>query len=441
MTRAAFDEDLAAFVDHVVDRKVGIVQDVYELPPESDAPQLFHYYSKSANTAQISSVENFRFNGGVALERHMALAKAVGECVERYCCALYTLTDLPLRTFNDAEFECIEPERFNFYTDAQYAEPNFDFVPFKRDTLVRWAPTTDCTTGRTVHLPAAAVWLPYYYVLEHGEVPIMQPISTGIACHRGMARALLGGLCEVIERDAFTICWQAKLTFPHIRVETLSERNFEIVRRFERVGHEVTLLNITNDLRITVVLAICRHDAAGVPPLAVAAACSASPEDAVRKALEELAHTRRYMVGLQSLPGPLDPGPNFENIKEQTDHLAFWLDRDRMKHTEFLTASDERVDFQELPDLSNADPELEVRTLRDRLAECGFTVYVEDMTTPDVGDLGIAVLRTVVPGLHPFFIGHNRRPRGNPRLYEVPKRLGFKPLAPGADNPLPHPYP
>jgi ribosomal protein S12 methylthiotransferase accessory factor len=441
MSRLDRHDSLESFVDHVVDKRVGIVRDLYELSPEADAPQLFHYYSTACNTAQLGPFENFRHNGGAAMERHVAIAKAVGESVERYCCALVSPTELPVVSFEAAPFECVEPERFAFYTEAQFAEPNFEFVPFRRDTPVRWTPAVDCSTGRTVHLPAAAVWLPYYYVLESGEVPIMQPISTGLACHRGLARAILGGIGEVVERDSFTMMWQGRLSFPQIRVETLSERNYELVRRFERVGHEVHLLNITSDLRITVVLGVARHDRPGIPPIVFAASASADPEDAVRKALEELAHTRRYMVEIQGWGETFDPGERFENVVEQITHLRFWGDRDRARLADFATASDDRVDFRELPDLSRDDPEEELRAVRDRLEQSGFRCYVADVTTPDVGDLGISVVHCVIPGLHPFFIGHRRRARGCPRLYEAPQRFGFRPLAPGADNPLPHPYP
>ena len=55
------------------------------------------------------------------------------------------------------------------------------------------------------------------------------------------------------------------------------------------------------------------------------------------------------------------------------------------------------------------------------------------MTTPEVGELGLRVLRAVVPGLHPLFYGFHQRALGGDRLRS---RLG-----PAADNPHPHPFP
>jgi ribosomal protein S12 methylthiotransferase accessory factor len=69
-------------------------------------------------------------------------------------------------------------------------------------------------------------------------------------------------------------------------------------------------------------------------------------------------------------------------------------------------------------------------------------VVVCDLTTPDIAALDLSVVRVVVPGMNPLFMGHKNRARGGRRLYEVPQRLGHPGLEPGQqDNPYPHPFP
>jgi ribosomal protein S12 methylthiotransferase accessory factor len=78
----------------------------------------------------------------------------------------------------------------------------------------------------------------------------------------------------------------------------------------------------------------------------------------------------------------------------------------------------------------------------ERVRRAGLDVIACDLTTPDVAELGLSVVRVVVPGLHPLFMGHSNRVLGGTRLYAVPSRLGLRGLAPGqADNPYPHPFP
>ena len=79
---------------------------------------------------------------------------------------------------------------------------------------MRWVPAMDPLTNEVVYVPAAMVFVPYFFYQGSGDSPIAQPISTGLACHVSPEQASLNAVCEVIERDAFTITWQARLSRP-----------------------------------------------------------------------------------------------------------------------------------------------------------------------------------------------------------------------------------
>ena len=77
-----------------------------------------------------------------------------------------------------------------------------------------------------------------------------------------------------------------------------------------------------------------------------------------------------------------------------------------------------------------------------RIAATGHRPLLCELTTPDVAELGLTVVRAVVPGYHPLVCGHRHRALGGRRLWEVPQRLGHPGIsAQRNDNPLPHPYP
>ena len=84
-------------------------------------------------------------------------------------------------------------------------------------------------------VPAALVFVPYQYRKGNQDVPITQPISTGLACGCSYEEAAISGLCEVIERDAFTLTWQARLGHRLILHETIPPSARELVRRLEDV--------------------------------------------------------------------------------------------------------------------------------------------------------------------------------------------------------------
>lgn len=429
-------------LDYLVDEHVGVIRYVLETPREPGNPDFFHYFAQVANTQAFTEHANFGRTGGASTSRGIALAKAIGEGVERYCAAIYRSDELPLCSYADAPFPCIHPSEFALLAPEQFGKPGVVFVPFTETAPVRWTPMTDIRTGEEWSVPAAFVYVPYIYHRGQGDSPIAQSISTGLACHCTIEEATVSAICEVIERDAFMMTWQAMLAHPQIRIESLSERNRDLVERFQRVGYEITLLDMTMDHGVPTILAISRGSAADAPYLVPAGSASLDPEEAVRKALEELEHTREYcqkiMVHAPRIPHDID----FHEIQDQTGHLNMWCDHHWAPLAAFLFASEERIDFGSIPNLATGSPASD----RDRLVEMihavGHRVLARELTTPDIADMGLAVVRAVVPGFHPLVVGHHIRSLGGKRLWTIPQLLGHAGITPeSGDNPAPHPYP
>jgi ribosomal protein S12 methylthiotransferase accessory factor len=427
---------------YLVDESVGVIQSVEELRPEAGAPQFFHIWARSCNVAAFSRFENFRLGGGAAVDRGRALGKAVGESIERYCSALFAIDELPLTSYADAEFPCVAPGEFALNSEHQYASPGFLVVPFTEDTPIRWAPAVDIRSRSVCWVPAAMVFVPYHYQQGTGDSPIVQPISTGLAAHCSVAEAAVTGLCEVIERDAFTITWQARMSRAQVRLDTLPDELRDIVARFHRARYSVTLLDVTMDVGVPTILALSRSDEPEAPALVAAAAADLQPYHAIRKSLEELAHTRAYCQRIKAELGLLPHDPSYENIVDQRNHLNFWADHSNLPLAEFLFASEQTVGFDDLADESTGTPADDLEVLIERVLETGERVLLVDLTTEDVRPLGFAVVRAVVPGFHPLVVGHHLRALGGTRLWTIPQKLGYPGVnSDRGDNPVPHPYP
>ena len=426
----------------IVDEAVGIISAVEEVPAEAGAPAFFHYYARACNTRMLGGRPNFGNTGGASLCREVACAKAVGEAIERYCSAIYDPDDLPMSSFDAAPFPCVGPDAFALYRSDQYATRGFPFVPFTERTPIRWTVAKNLGANEICFVPAGMVFAPYFVDREAGEQPIAQSISTGLACHMSYAQAAIAGICEVIERDAFTITWQAKLSRPKLRLDTLSDVNGEAVSRFERTGNRVTLIDITMEHRIPTILSVLTNPHPDAPALVFAAAADLDPEHAVRKSLEELSHTRRLAHILKLQRPSFRPEPNYANVDNQDAHVNLYCDAGNVAMASFITESEEYREFQQLPSVTTGDHEQDLTNLVRSVSELGSTVYVADLTSEDVRDLGLSVVRAIIPGFHPLFMGHHLRALGGTRLWNVPHRLGFtNPPKIGRDNPAPHPFP
>lgn len=425
-------------IDRLLDSRFGVVRMLVEEPREPGSPEFFHYYAETCRTETFGGQENFMRGGGASVSREGAMAKALGEAIERYCGALYSRRACPLTSFDDAPFPCVDPSAFALYRDDQYASGLIDFVPFTKDLPVRWTRAVDVETWRETYVPAAMVFVPYIYRRADGEAPIMQPISTGLACHEGFERASLLAACEAIERDAFTIFWQARLPPPRVAAASLTSEHFDILSRFARARYEVTLFDVTTDVAVPSIMAVARHDDDSQPALVVAAATHPVASTAIRKSLEELEHTRSWCRLLKATTDLVDPAEG-EGIASQQQHLRFWSERDNRQSAAWLFASDEE---RVLADDCTDDPTEQLDRLRHALQSAELRLLAADLTSPDIAQLGLSVVRAIIPGLHPLAIGHRNRVLGGRRLYEVPIRLGYgTPVFDLDDNANPHPFP
>jgi ribosomal protein S12 methylthiotransferase accessory factor len=427
--------------EQLVDPRVGIVREVRELPVDEDEPNFFHYLSTACDTTAFGALPNFANNGGVATTRRGAIAKAVGEGVERYCAAIFDEEGLALASWDELDGPAVEPESFALFSAAQHAAPKFPWVPFTRDVRTRWTLGTSLVRGEDLLVPAATVYVPYHYRLRLGDTPVIQPISTGLACGSCWADAALGGLCEAIERDAFTITWQARLSRPRVPREGLPAAAEDRVRRFEAVGLRVEIVDITTDIGCPVLLTVAIGSAPTSPAIAIAAAAHPSWEVALVKSLEELAHTRKFAAQLMDYTPEvaLDVAAGHPEVKGQHEHLRIFCGQEAIERAAFLWAGDEvpLAPAGPLPDTARS-----LREVAAGVAAAGLDPISCDLTTADVRELGLCVVRVVVPGLHPLAMGHANRALGGHRLYEVPGRLGLDGPAPGEpDNPYPHPFP
>jgi ribosomal protein S12 methylthiotransferase accessory factor len=428
----------------IVDQKVGIVRDIVEFAPDADEPNFFYYLSTACNTFAFSEAANSRQNGGAAIDRYRALAKALGEAVERYCSAMTGNQSLLLASHEQLPGPAPAPESFALFSKSQYSDPRFPWRPFRRDTRLRWVCGTSLVTGMQLWVPAAMVFVPYRLAPGSPEAPIVQSISTGLACGSSFAAAALSGLYEVIERDAVTLTWQAGLSRPRLDVATAPGSVQDAIARFSAAEVHVELIDVTTDVAVPTVLSIAIGDAPSSPAVAVAGAADDRIEVAALRSIEELALTRKFARRVQhSLPAVrVDVANDHPDVADQRHHIGFYCPQSAKPFIAFLWASQDVRNFRAVDGNDERSDQQRLDAAVQTVARAGYDVIAVDVTTADVAVLGLHVVRMLVPGLHPLFIGHQLRARGGDRLYGVPQKLGFPGmLRDGPDNRYPHPMP
>ncbi|WP_237106092.1 YcaO-like family protein [Nonomuraea sp. MG754425] len=422
-----------------VDPRTGLITHVLDLPVGAGEPEIFNSSVRLADTAALGTASCYDNNGGAGLTRAAARGAAIGEGLERYCAAFTRperLTVTTWRALSDGDHPPPRPADFALFHPGQPERtPRFD-----DDTPVAWTPAYSLTRAAWTHVPACLVHLPYTRqggeVAEHVAGPA---ISTGLACATSRAEAVLSGLHEAIERDAFMISWLREL--PLDRVDLLSDPSVADVytARLRRPGLDYHVLDMTRDLGVPAFLCLLldhRQD----PPIACAGgAAHHDPARAVLKALLEAAQTREWARHLcRTRRGAVPPAPGeLRTFEDHVFHYASGCSRQALEP--FL-------DRPEAPIPAGGPPpaghRAAVESLVARLAAAGLEVLVTDLTTPDVAACGYHVVKVVVPGLQPLYADESQPMLGGHRVYaEHPDAPCPRPRGPEDLNREPHPYP
>lgn len=430
----------------LISRRVGIIRAVGPGVSYAQDPAVFSAGAIASQLSLSRRIVNPGKAGGAGETLEASLAATIGEAVERYCMLFHDKSRMVLGAYRDLGGPAVSPDRLRLHSRRQLEDPRrrTRLAYFDEDTRLRWAWGWSLTQDCARLVPAALVYLGY----EHGpdEADIGSSASTGLAAGLTPEAAILSGLYEVVERDAFALSWLFRQVRHKLLVDD-AELRARLLADFAVDGARVRLdlFDLTSDIPIPSVLAVLRRPAEFGPALCVGAASRLSPRQAVRKSLLELGQGLPYLRTLMAQDRDWAARDDYADLTSFDDHLLVYNKRSDMAAAAlaFYDAARE-TGLSSLPDRSTGRLKGDVERCVDLLAQAGHEVIVVALTTPDLREAGFSVVRVLVPGLVPLHGDHGWPYLGVARLRELPWRLGWvdreqDPLA--AINPLPHPFP
>lgn len=366
--------------------------------------------------------------GGRGTTPRLARARALSEAAERFAGAVYDERTFVLGSFRHLAADAVPSSAFALFSAAQYAEPDFPYVPFTESTRVNWTWGYSLLQRRRVLVPAAFVYRPYWPVGHEARLADLP--TTGLACGRSLEEATLNGLYEIIERDAIVIAWLNRLPVPRIAVEGASGTT--------ESGRTLSVHDITTDLEIPTRLAIVTDRSAAI--VSAGAAAQLDAREATDKAVAEALMIESVLRSITSRPSPQAPAATRE-VRTLEDHMLFYCNAERMRELDFLLHAPTRATDAASREAAR-EPLDELRVVLETLKQRSLDAIVVDVTLPEIAAAGLHVVRTIVPGLIPLTFGKRFAAKGGDRLYQVPVRLGYRetPLREDQLNPAPHPF-
>jgi len=347
--------------------------------------------------------------GGMGRSWADAEAAAVGEAIERYAASACTV---PERRRHDVRGRLLTFDDFGAYSDllAEGAAPDTYTSAF---SVVDNAET--CVPTELV-------------VLRAGGLGVTT--SSGLAAGPSRLAALLRAVQELVERDALMVTWAHGIAGRRVRLPELYKRPVR------ELGGEVGCVDATPAFSPhPVALVAGQIPLRGRPRYSLGAACSATWAQAVEKAYLEWLQGVEFVGTYRALNADVLPR-SADEVRSFDDHAVFY------------TANPER--WKDVPllrgELVDAPVDRPATRVADLLAElvlalrdAGVRVLYRELTTCDLRQVGLSVVRALSPDLAPIWSDHRRRFLTGP----VRDLLRRYPWAEGRPQrfptPLPHP--
>ncbi len=348
--------------------------------------------------------------------------------------------------FTDIADQAVDPVSLGLYPAARYELPDFSFPRYDPAQQRDWVWGYSFASSTPILVPQS-----YAYYGHHDEAFIYE-CSNGCALGSCLEEAILYGLLEVAERDAFLMTWYAQLPAPRVDLDAAGDRRIPLLAEWirRRLGYDVLAFETTLEQGIPSywVMAVDQRPVPGRMHALCGAAAHLDPERALRSALSELApmvagEQTRYDPD-KAVPMLADP----DQVRAMNHHATLYGHPDAFARLGFLPlagpARPPGTSPAARPWPVHDDLAADLTTAIGRYLASGLDVIVVDQTSPEHTGGGFRSVKVFVPGTLSMTFGHRyRRIDGLPRLYSVPRLLGHRDrdLRPEEINPHPHPFP
>jgi ribosomal protein S12 methylthiotransferase accessory factor len=333
---------------------------------------------------------------------------ALMEAIERQ---VILRTRLPIveGSYRQLRLSCsiVNPGSLNECLRADYSETN----------TYSWVSGTDLVSGEQVLVPAKLAG--YIWADIPHQSCFAVSTTNGVASGNCREEAICHALCELIERDSWSLAELGAHFLPCARRAFASgsfceggfddfemfpvlELNDEpLLDLFHRAGLYPVLHDITSDLSIpTVFAAVPDNCLPGFPMVHCGLGTHPDARVAARRALTEAAQSR--CVDIQGIREDIVPPDSAATAFNVHTRRVSAID----PHAWFLGKSTNVRSREELPSAIHDDICLDIEHIVSRLVCCSLDqVVVVDFSTSD--DI-FAVVRVIVPGLESWAIGRGR---------------------------------
>ncbi len=398
--------------------KLSIVDNQYYF---FDEPNLYTYSLVLEPNFKYKNKEFTHFPiGGITatgqsfFDKELALLKGVSECIERTCLYVFPRKVI-IGKYEEVGKNALDPEIYGI----DHAKQSFD-----------WVEGENLTLKKKCLIPAQLIYLGYG---TGTETRLSCQNSTGTACADTRTEAILRGIYEIIERDAFMCVYLNKITVPKMDISSIDNEDIRfILELLGRYNLNIELFNITNDFNIPTILSLIYDNSFLGPNVTIGIKTDSSMKRAIIGSIEEAVVRRTTIRGMMKRNELKEKVYKVENIVERA---SYWFSPDMIKHLNFLYDSNKIDPFKD--DLLDTQIKDELDEIITKMKRLGFSIYTTCISDGKISSKDCVVYKTIIPGLQPLFQSERERIVNEKRIKDV--SLFFKKQTLKI-NVIPHPF-
>ncbi len=371
---------------------------------------------------------------GSDIASEIAWVRSVVESAERYATTAFDENEFTVARGVELGASALDLNLIPCCSERELANPQCPLRAPSMEEPIRWLRGYSLVNKTLRFVPAVMTHL---YIAPWRTERFWLPISTGVAAHVNPVAALVAAICEVIERDAIASTWLARLPLPRIDLSNPPASLLPFLERLAQSQVSHYCFDATTDLGIPTVFSVQTSPHDSNCELLVSCATALDVTSACAKTIREAASTRDGLSKTRPIPAAVQ---DFNRLTHGADYYS------RGGHNgdfDFLfknrSSTNLRAVADGIPNDVSGDGQC-LSFLIDRLKQFDMDAIAVDLTTEEVREAGLWVVRVIIPHLMPISFVHRARYLGTQRLYDYAQRFGIMNLTDQDINPNPIPF-
>ena len=343
-------------------------------------------YTAIRPTAEDGAVSIY---GGKGITKDHAKASAMMEGFERYSAERQDCDETIIAKLSEIEEfgEYVDPKSLNLPSEFEKKDIS--------DLSLECSKSKDIISNKEYYIPTNAIYHPY--ISKDDSQNLFKSNTNGLASGNILEEAILHGIFEVIERDAWSIFELTHKNYAQIDISSIeNEVIIDIIDKFESEGIKIKLMDFTADIKIPTIAAsaddtITRD--AGL--LTLGMGTHLDPEVAILRALTEVAQSRATQIN----------GAREDTVRADFAREAGY---ERMKRINkyYFRDEEEQIKLSDIENKSTSSITKDIEIVKDELISNDIQkILYTNLTRPE---LDVSVVRVVIPEMELYTIDKSR---------------------------------